>query len=107
LEREEAAFPPFCYQALLRVAAKQESQVWKFLSLAQSEAIKIKVPGIEVYDAVPSPLFKMAGLYRGQLLIQAVSRKSMRGFLRIWSIYIDALRDGAVRHALDVDPLDV
>ena len=107
LEREEAAFPPLCYQALLRVAAKQESQVWKFLSLAQSEAIKIKVPGIEVYDAVPSPLFKMAGLYRGQLLIQAASRKSMRGFLRIWSMYIDALRDGAVRHALDVDPLDV
>ncbi|MDC1311096.1 primosomal protein N' [Burkholderiales bacterium] len=107
LEREESTFPPFCYQALLRVAAKKESQVWKFLSLAQREAIKIKVPGIEVYDAVPSPLFKMAGLYRGQLLIQAASRKSMRGFLRIWSMNIDVLRDGAVRHVLDVDPLDV
>jgi primosomal protein N' (replication factor Y) len=107
LEREEAAFPPLCYQALLRVAAKQESQVWKFLSLAKTEAIKIKVKGIEVYDAVPSPLFKMAGMYRGQLLIQAASRKSMRSFLRSWSMHIGALRDGAVRHVLDVDPLDV
>ena len=106
-EREDAAFPPYCYQVLLKVAAKQEQNVWSFLSLAQKEAAKIKVSGIEVYDAVPSPLFKMSGFYRGQLLIQASSRKSMRGFLRVWSTRIDGLKDNTVRYVLDVDPLDV
>jgi hypothetical protein len=31
----------------------------------------------------------------------------MRSFLRSWSMHIGTLRDGAVRHVLDVDPLDV
>ena len=69
--------------------------------------MRIKVSGIEVYDAVPSPIFKMAGLYRGQILIQAGSRKSMREFLRIWSGCIEELQESAVRYVLDVDPLDV
>ena len=92
---------------LLRVAGKQEDQLWKFLLRAQKEASRIKVLGIEVYDAVPSPIFKMSGLYRSQILIQASSRKSMRGFLRVWSGCIEGFQENAVRYVLDVDPLDV
>ena len=106
-ERKEAAFPPYCYQVLLRVAGRQEAKVWTFLTRVQKDAVRIKVSGIEVYDAVPSPIFKMAGLYRGQILIQAGSRKSMREFLRIWSGCIEELQESAVRYVLDVDPLDV
>ena len=106
-ERKEATFPPYCYQVLLRVAGKQEDQLWKFLLRAQKEASRIKVLGIEVYDAVPSPIFKMSGLYRGQILIQASSRKSMRDFLRVWSGCIEGFQENAVRYVLDVDPLDV
>ncbi|MDA0238128.1 MAG: primosomal protein N' [Proteobacteria bacterium] len=106
-ERKEAAFPPYCYQVLLRVSGKQEIKVWKFLSRAHKEASRIKVSGLEVYDAVPSPIFKMSGLYRAQILIQAASRKSVREFLSVWSGYLEEFQESTVRYVLDVDPLDV
>ena len=106
-ERKEALFPPYCFQALLRVAAKKESSVWSFLSLAQVKALKIKIAELEVYDAVPSPIFKMAGLYRGQLLIQATSRSVMRKFLNAWVSEVNAIKENGVRYAFDIDPIDV
>ena len=106
-ERKEALFPPYCFQALLRVAAKKESSVWSFLSSAQVKALKIKIAELEVYDAVPSPIFKMAGLYRGQLLIQATSRSVMRKFLNAWVSEVNAIKENGVRFTFDIDPIDV
>ena len=62
---------------------------------------------IDVYDAVPAPIHKLAGLIRGQLLVQSTQRKPLRIFLRRWMKEISNLNESGVRFVLDVDPIDV
>ena len=106
-ERREVDFPPFSHQALLRAAAKVESKVWGFLFAARKLGLKLNFSQIDVYDAVPAPIFKQSGLFRGQVLVQSNSRPKMRKFLTKWLRDIETLNEKQVRYAIDVDPLDV
>ncbi len=106
-ERRAAGFPPYVYQAVLRAEAHQESDMWSYLKDAAQKALSSVQDSITLYDPVPAPVFRIAGRYRGQLLMQASSRPSLRRFLSRWHPLLGDGKSGSVRWVLDVDPVEL
>lgn len=106
-ERRRSGFPPYVYQALLRVEAHHEKEMWEFLRKAASLAKASAESNITVYDAVPAPIFKVAGRFRGQLLFQAATRAALRRFLPRWQALMGETRAATVRWVIDVDPIEI
>ena len=107
MERRGADFPPYVYQAVLRAEAHRESDMWSYLNDAASKALNSTDNSIMLYDPVPSPVSRVAGRFRGQLLVQASSRPSLRRFLSRWHPLLAEYRPGTVRWVLDVDPVEL
>lgn len=106
-ERKKAGFPPFGYHAILRVASKDEKQLWRFLTKSRDLITTSDKSKIEVYDAVPSAVYKVAGMFRGQILLQSKNRKVLQRFLSAWLPMLENMRDGKVRFSLDIDPVEL
>lgn len=104
-ERDQAGFPPFVYQAMLRAEGRQDGQVFAFLKRAREAAIEL-AGQVEVYGVVPASMPKRAQRSRAQLLIQASSRKALQQFLRAWQPQLETLQDKKIRWSLDVDPIE-
>jgi len=81
--------------------------MWDFLHGAARKAANVSVDGTTLYDCVPAPVFRIAGRYRGQLLIQAGSRKALRQFLARWHPLLQEGKASAARWAIDVDPVEL
>jgi primosomal protein N' (replication factor Y) len=106
-EREEAGFPPFVFQALLRAEAPRLDDALAYLGAARASALQLATEDVALYDPVPMRLFRKMTLERGQLLVESASRPALQAFLAAWSatLYdIKAPRD--LRWHLDVDPLE-
>lgn len=104
-ERQMADFPPFAYQAMLRAEGKIEAEVYAYLNQARNAALTL-AHEVEILGVVPAALARRANHLRGQLLIQAASRKSLQQFLRAWQPMLDALPAQKLRCALDIDPME-
>jgi primosomal protein N' (replication factor Y) len=104
-EREQAGFPPFVFQVLLRAESKQEAELYALLKQAREAAIELSLP-VEVYSVVPSTMAKRANYGRAQLLVQCTSRKSLQNFLREWRPLLDKLLAQKLRWSLDIDPIE-
>lgn len=104
-ERQMAGFPPFMYQALLRVEGKSETEVYVYLTKARTAAVRLQ-HDVEVLGVVPAALPRRANHIRAQLLVQGATRKALQQFLREWQPELDALASQKLRCSLDVDPLD-
>ncbi|MEI7842356.1 MAG: primosomal protein N' [Gallionellaceae bacterium] len=104
-EREQAGFPPFVFQVILRAEDKQESDVYVFLKQAREMAKGLKMP-VEIYGVVAATMAKRANHFRAQLLIQSDTRKSLQQFLREWRPLIETIPAKKIRWSLDIDPLD-
>jgi len=104
-EREQAGFPPFVFQVLLRAEGKEESEVYDFMRLARSSAAALAMQ-VEIYGVVPAALARRANHLRVQLLIQSDTRKNLQQFLRAWRPLLDELPAKKLRWSLDVDPLE-
>jgi len=101
-ERQMAGFPPFMFQAMLRAEARDENEAFGFLNKARTAAVELKME-VEILGVVPAALPRRANHVRGQLLIQANTRKALQQFLRAWRI--DELPGAQkLRWSLDVDP---
>lgn len=102
-ERQQAGFPPFMYQALLRAEAKELQTALDFL---RQSAACIEHGGITFNDPVPMTMTRVANVDRAQLLVECPSRPALQAFLKNW---IAALRDikTRVRWSLEVDPVDI
>jgi primosomal protein N' (replication factor Y) (superfamily II helicase) len=105
-ERMRARFPPFVYQAVLRAEAVKEAAVFSFLRRAGREAASL-ASGMTVYEPVPAPMARLAGRYRGQLLVQSPKRVTLQRFLAQWHPRLKPGTSNAVRWALDVDPIEL
>jgi primosomal protein N' (replication factor Y) len=105
-ERRSALFPPFSYQALLRAEAARREAVDAYLEQAAGSARTLGC-AVDVYDAVPAPIARVAGQERGQLLVQSGTRAELQRFLRAWQPHLRAHASRTVRWSLDVDPLEV
>ncbi len=104
-ERKMAGFPPFTYQVMLRAEGKNESEVYAYLNRAR-EAAKALNMDVEVLGVVPAALARRANHLRGQMLVQANTRRAMQNFLRDWKPQLDAIPSAKLRCSLDIDPLE-
>ncbi len=105
-EREQAGFPPYVFQALLRAEAKQLDAALAFLAVAR-EAATALAGEVMIYDPVPMRLFRKMTLERAQLLVESASRPALQAFLASWvgGLYNQKTpRD--LRWHIDVDPLE-
>lgn len=108
-ERQQAAMPPFAFQALLRAEGRTQEVAQGFLQAAAEAA-----PGLEgsdrvvVYAPVPMAVQRVANVERAQLLLESGSRPALQAFLAAWQPVLQSLRPkGLIRWAIDVDPLAV
>lgn len=104
-EREQAGFPPFVFQVLLRAEGKQEGEVYAFLKRAREAAMAQALP-VEIYGVVAATMAKRANHMRAQLLVQSTTRKSLQQFLRAWHPLLEQLPSQKLRWSLDIDPLE-
>jgi len=89
-EREQAGFPPFVFQVLLRAEGKQEAEVYEFMHQARSAAAGLAMQ-VEIYGVVAAALSRRANHLRVQLLVQSDTRKICSNFCvpggRCWMRY--------------------
>lgn len=102
-ERQQAALPPFLYQALLRAEAPELQLALDFLHMAST---CIDHPGITMNDPIPMTMTRVANVDRAQLLVESVSRPALQAFLKHWMAALRASKT-RVRWSLEVDPLDI
>ncbi|MEY4139399.1 MAG: hypothetical protein RLZZ371_1581 [Pseudomonadota bacterium] len=116
-ERQEAAMPPFSFQALVRAEARSQEVAQGFLNLASQEAaVQSDTAGlltqVTLYPAVPMSMARIANIERAQMLVESPSRTAMLKFLSAWQGVLHNTRSrpeckGVIRWAIDVDPLNI
>jgi len=107
-ERRSAALPPFVHQALLTAEGRTLEAPLAFL--AQARSLAGEPESITVYDPVPMPLVKLAGMHRAQLLIESSQRSRLQASLRAWLPQVRALGQSfkpRVRWQIEVDPQQI
>ncbi len=109
-DRQDAAMPPFSYQALLRADATELDSALAFLVAAREagEQLLAEQAGstVRLFDAVPMPLARLKGRERAQLLIESSTRPALHAFLEPWLSRLASVRSRA-RWALEVDPSEI
>ena len=102
-EREQAALPPYLFQALLRAEAPELATAIEFLTIARD---CVEHPGITINDPIPMSMTRVHNVDRAQLLVESASRPMLQQFLKEW---LWALREmkSRVKWSLEVDPLDI
>ena len=104
-ERQAAGLPPATAMALLRAEAVDRSTPMDFLAAAAGQAPDIQ--GVECIGPYPAPMERRAGRYRAQLMVQAVERRNLQGFLDGWLPRLATLPSARrVRWSVDVDPAE-
>jgi len=111
IEREQAALPPFSFQALVRAEARSQEAAQAFLNAAREagEALANEWR-VDLYPAVPMSIQRVANIERAQMLIECGSRKALQHFLTHWQKDMHELRQShrqVIRWAIDVDPLAI
>lgn len=112
-EREEAAMPPFAFQALVRADARTQEVAQGFLTAATAAAHAAGLPGLDavtLFPPVPLTIQRVANVERAQMLMESGSRAALQRFLAAWQPVLQATRSapehkGLVRWLVDVDPL--
>ena len=106
-EREQAGFPPYTYQAMLRAEAPLMADSLAFLTTARAWPQQSEHGDVMLYDPVPMKLARRANLERAQLLIESPSRRALQVFLAEWGVALDAIKaHSRLRWHLEVDPLE-
>ena len=112
-EREQAAMPPFSFQALVRAEARDQQVAQDFLNNASAASSALSPTAqITLYPAVPMTIQRIAQIERAQMLIESPSRAVLQRFLSEWQTVLHATRaqpeaKGLLRWAIDVDPLAI
>ncbi|WP_425285657.1 replication restart helicase PriA [Acidovorax soli] len=116
-EREEAAMPPFSYQALVRADARTQEVAQGFLTAATAAAHAAQLPGLPdgtviLFPPVPLTIQRVANVERAQMLMESHSRATLQRFLAAWQPVLQATRSqpehkGLIRWLVDVDPLAI
>ena len=106
-EREQAGFPPYAYQAMLRAEAPQIADSLAFLTTARAWPEASAHADVMLYDPVPMRMARRANLERAQLLVESPSRRALQNFLSAWGALLDAIKaPSRLRWHLEVDPFE-
>ena len=103
-EREQAALPPYLFQALLRAEARELATAIEFLTVARD---LLAHPNITVNDPIPMTMTRVHNVERAQLLVESPSRPQLQAFLKAWMAALRELKGSRVKWSLEVDPLDI
>ena len=111
-ERGAAQLPPFSHIALWRAESSQEKDAVQFLQsvkiIGEQLVAQANENEILIMDAVHSPMEKLAGRYRAQLLVKSGNRRALHLLLDQWLYHIEHSRfSNKVRWSLDVDPMEM
>jgi primosomal protein N' (replication factor Y) len=107
-ERKAAGMPPYMPQALLTAQAKSLDAAIAFL--AHARALGAGAAPVRLYDPVPMPLARLAGVSRAQMLIEAPRRSPLQAFLRDWLMRLrqaEHAPGARVRWQIEVDPQEI
>ncbi|UCV19045.1 primosomal protein N' [Ferribacterium limneticum] len=106
-EREQAGFPPYAFQAVLRAEAPEMADSIAFLNTAAALPLIGEHENVMIYDPVPMKLARLANLERGQLLAESCSRPALQNFLPRWREAIETIKaPSKLRWHIEVDPLE-
>ena len=108
-DRQQSGMPPYTAQALLTAQARSLPAAIAFLDFARA-AGDGTTGGARLYDPVPMPLAKIAGVHRAQMLIEASRRNVLQAFLREWLARLrsaDAPAGTRARWQIEVDPQEI
>lgn len=106
-ERQQAAFPPYSFHAVLRAEASELTSALAFLKAARESAMAF-AQGVRFFDPVPMRLVRRARLERAQLVIESSSRTGLQGMLATWLPLLYAMRlQRDLRWHLDIDPVEL
>ena len=106
-EREQAGFPPYAFQAMLRAESPEMADAIAFLKTAAALPVIGDHENILIYDPVPMKLARLANLERGQLLAESHSRPALQQFLPCWREAIQGIKaPSKLRWHIEVDPLE-
>ena len=106
-EREQAGFPPYAFQAMLRAEAPEMKDSIAFLKAAASLPVIGAHENVMIYDPIPMKLSRLANLERGQLLVESHSRPALQAFLPRWREEIACIKaPSKLRWHIEVDPLE-
>lgn len=109
-EREAGALPPFGYQALLQVQARNMDHALAFLTDCREYLLSISPPdrqdesaasagnglaAVNICDPVPMPLAQVNRVFRAQLLIESSHRPRLHGLLTRLQSWLDTPRPKA------------
>jgi len=103
-ERQQAGWPPYAHQAVLRAEAKTIETALDFLRHAQ--AALNDLPGLLVYEPVPMRMARLAGQERAQLLLESTRRQALQQALTQASIWLHTQKS-RTRWSLEVDPQEI
>ncbi|MDU0460805.1 MAG: primosomal protein N' [Geobacteraceae bacterium] len=106
--RQDAGYPPFTFLAAIGISGNVEQSVAE-----QAEqnarlltAIKRKLEvRVEILGPAQSPIYRLRGRFRRQILLKAVTRKDLRRLLIAWRQ--ESRPASTVRVATDIDPVDL
>ncbi len=105
-ERQAMQFPPTSYFAMLKAEASTYTHVLQFLNKAAQQAREIS-KDVMVYDPLRPQMERLKSMERGQLLLQAETRKDLQQLLRVWMPQLRAQKlANKLRWVLDIDPLE-
>lgn len=102
-ERQQAAMPPFIYQALLRAEARELETAIAFLHEAAHCTIH---HGITMNDPIPMTMTRVHNMDRAQLLVESTSRPALQAFLKEWIATLRAMKT-RVKWGVEIDPVDI
>jgi primosomal protein N' (replication factor Y) len=103
-EREQAGFPPFVFEAVLRAESNALDDALGFLRRAGTVAPRDAA--ITLYDPVPMSVMRIGGRERAHVLVQSRSRRTLQNFLHEWVARLHEVKAGRVRWHIDVDPIE-
>ena len=108
-ERRAAAYPPFAHLALWRAESTQAGSALGFLRYAAGVGRRLLSDNsVTILDAVVSPMEKLAGRYRAQLMVRSGERAKLHALLRAWLAALEAdPKSRRARWSLDVDPMEM
>jgi len=111
-QRKASGFPPFGFIALWRAESARPGGAIQFLQYTRQIGQDIRqnrdYREVEIMDPVPSPMEKLAGRYRAQLLVKCNRRKPLHDLLSSWTNELEiSAQARKIRWSLDIDPMQM
>ena len=107
-ERELTGLPPYASQALLIAEAKDARVIIEALNQIKEIAVQSQrySSDVQIYDAVPRVMAKVAGKERAQLLIESMNRQALQKTLELLLDIVEDKKKKSrlIRYTIERDP---